>query len=214
MLVTDLVYVHDIPHELVDHHGIRELLLQDVLGQVLLRGLLQLQALQVGGAVVSDDHHLFIGGLLILLGFLKFISDLGDVHAALVFVANELIIFFVFSEYIIGEFDVTAVSSCVLGSRAPSSYPWSFGHRRINLLESEFALNPFFINIRNHIGWLNKGHGERGLEEELRTIRHGLISDEVKARAKALLDREGLEHQVTLVLEEGLIRLWFAFLIL
>ncbi len=47
MLVTELVDVEGIPHELVDHHCVGKLLFEDVISQIMLGLRLQFQTLNV-----------------------------------------------------------------------------------------------------------------------------------------------------------------------
>ena len=101
---------------------------------------------------------LLISFHLLLAYKLKFIAYLRYIDTTLILILIELLIFTVFSEYIIGEFDVTTTVWIRIIVFCPATDPRGLGHRCINLFQCEFTLNVFFINIRNHVRGLNKGH--------------------------------------------------------
>ena len=91
---------------------------------------------------------------------LELVTDPRNVHTPLPVILVELILqfsVFILSEYIIGKFDSTARFLWVLIVGPPAD-PRGLGHRCIDLFESKLSLYILFINARDHIRWLDKGH--------------------------------------------------------
>ena len=144
-----------------------------MLGELLLWLVGDLEGLQVGRGVLLDHNWLLLR--LIGLGLLvneeifvtlfvalelELVSDLGDVHTPLPVIVVQLVLdfsVFVLPEYVISKFDSTSRVFRVLVVGPPAD-PRGLGHGGIYLLQSELSLNVLFVDIRDHIRWLDERH--------------------------------------------------------
>ena len=79
------------------------------------------------------------------------------------------------------------------------SDPRRFGHWSVDLFEVEFALDDFFVDVRDHVWWLDEWHRERWPHQDIepvfllfREVEH----DGLKLLANSTLHLEGLDQNL------------------